>query len=316
MSKITTMLSTVNTKISKVTGKTGLIIQKKSPEILLILGVGSFVGTVVLASQATLKADDVLKYHKKKLNDMKDAYDYAQESEDENIDYDADLYRQDLFVQNSHTIVHLAKLYAPAIAMGTFSIACILTSRNIMQKRYLGVVAAYNAVSTAFDEYRRRVIEEQGELMDRHYRYGTELETITTEVIGEDGKKKKVKELVEKAGTELKLPSDVAVFFDHSNKNWDKNPNFSMMFLRAQQNIANDILHTRGHIFLNEVYDMLGFPHTQAGSVLGWVMGMGDDYVDFGLYDPENENTRRFVNGTYDSILLDFNHDGVIFDKI
>lgn len=306
------ILTTITKKTSMITGKAGLVIQKKNPEILLGFGVLGFVGTVILASKATLEADKVLAHHRKKLSDMKDAYDIAQK--DEEFSYDDELYKRDLILQNVHTGVDLVKLYGPAIALGTISLACILTSRNILQKRYLGVVSAYNAVSLAFDEYRQRVREEAGELMDRHYRYGTELDTITSEVVGEDGKKKKVKEIVEKIGSGI--PSDVAVFFDRSNPNWDRNPNLSLMFLRAQQNMANDILHTRGHIFLNEVYDMLGFDHTQGGAVLGWVMGEGDDFVDFGLYDPENENNRRFINGTYDSILLDFNHDGVIWDKI
>lgn len=306
------IIAVVTKKASMVTGRTGLIIQKKSPEILLGIGIIGFVGTVVLASKATLAADEVLKHHRKKLGDMKEAYDVSQIDSD--LSYDVDLYKRDLLVQNTHTVVDLAKLYGPAIAVGTISLACILTSRNIMQKRYLGVVSAYNALSLAFEEYRQRVRNEAGELMDRHYRYGTELEEVVTETITEDGKKKKSKKLVEIQGSGL--PSGVAVFFDKSNPNWDPNPQFSLMFLRAQQNMANDILHTRGHIFLNEVLDMLGFEHTQEGAVLGWIMGAGDDFVDFGLYDPENENNRRFINGTYDAILLDFNHDGPIWDKI
>ena len=113
-----------------------------------------------------------------------------------------------------------------------------------------------------------------------------------------------------------KQTDDSCRFFDSSNPNWDKNPTFSMMWLRGQQNILNDILHTRGHVFLNEVYDALGFPHTPQGAVLGWIDGEGDNCIDFGLYDPNKENVRRFVNGVDNVIMLEFNHDGVIWDKI
>ena len=184
-----------------------------------------------------------------------------------------------------------------------------------MQKRYLGVVAAYNGVSAAFEEYRKRVRDEYGEGLDKHFRYGTMYEELP--VYDENGKKTKEKEQVEKTETGMVIPNDDSCrFFDSSNPNWDKNPTFSMMWLRGQQNILNDILHTRGHVFLNEVYDALGFPHTPQGAVLGWIDGEGDDCIDFGLYDPNKESVRRFVNGVDNVIMLEFNHDGVIWDKI
>lgn len=312
------MLEKMNKSISKFAGRTSLKVQKYSPEILLGLGVASFIGTVVLACKATLSADETIHFRKKKIEEIHNAKEGADnEVVDENGDvvvYDDDLYKHDLKVQYGKMVLEIGKEYAPAIAVGAFSLTCIFTSRNIMQKRYLGVVAAYNAVSTAFYEYRERVRAEEGEIMDRHYRYGTELETIETTVVDENGKKKKVEEVKEKTGT-LKIPNDdTARYFDESNPQWDPNPEFSMMFLRGQQNYLNDVLHTRGHVFLNEVYDALGFPHTQIGSVTGWVMGCGDDFIDLGLYDYENSS--KFVNGNDNHILLTFNHDGCIWDKI
>ena len=61
---------------------------------------------------------------------------------------------------------------------------------------------------------------------------------------------------------------------------------------------------------------MLGIPRSQAGAVVGWVLGEGDDYIDFGMFDGNNMATRDFVNGYERSILLDFNVDGVIYDLI
>nr|DAF70167.1 MAG TPA: hypothetical protein [Caudoviricetes sp.] len=308
-------LSKVSTSAAKFAGKAEFTIKKNSPEILLGAGIVGFVGTIVLACRATCRADEVLEFHRRKIKDINDAKEIADADPEGEMSYDIEIYRQDKAIRYLKTTGSLAKLYAPTIAVGTLSLACILTSRNIMQKRYLGVVAAYNGVSAAFEEYRKRVRDEYGEGLDKHFRYGTTYDELP--VYDENGKKTKEKEQVEKTETEMVIPNDDSCrFFDSSNPNWDKNPTFSMMWLRGQQNILNDILHTRGHVFLNEVYDALGFPHTPQGAVLGWIDGEGDNCIDFGLYDPNKESVRRFVNGVDNVIMLEFNHDGVIWDKI
>ena len=308
-------LSKVSTSAAKFAGKAEFTIKKNSPEILLGAGIVGFVGTIVLACRATCRADEVLEFHRRKIKDIEDAKEIADADPEGEMSYDIEIYRQDKAIRYLKTTGNLAKLYAPTVAVGALSLACILTSRNIMQKRYLGVVAAYNGLSAAFEEYRKRVRDEYGEGLDKHFRYGTTYEELP--VYDENGKKTKEKEQVEKTETGMVMQTDDSCrFFDSSNPNWDKNPAFSMMWLRGQQNILNDILHTRGHVFLNEVYDALGFPHTPQGAVLGWIDGEGDNCIDFGLYDQNKENVRRFVNGVDNVIMLEFNHDGVIWDRL
>ena len=308
-------LSKVSTSAAKFAGKAEFTIKKNSPEILLGAGIVGFVGTIVLACRATCRADEVLEFHRRKIKDIEDAKEIADADPEGEMSYDIEIYRQDKAIRYLKTTGNLAKLYAPTVAVGALSLACILTSRNIMQKRYLGVVAAYNGLSAAFEEYRKRVRDEYGEGLDKHFRYGTTYEELP--VYDENGKKTKEKEQVEKTETGMVMQTDDSCrFFDSSNPNWDKNPAFSMMWLRGQQNILNDILHTRGHVFLNEVYDALGFPHTPQGAVLGWIDGEGDNCIDFGLYDQNKENVRRFVNGVDNVLMLEFNHDGVIWDRI
>lgn len=310
-------LANVNTTLAKKAGRAELMLKKNSPEILLGVGIVTFIGTVVTACRATLRADEVLEYHKKKMKDIHDAKEIADQNPEDELVYDDQLYRQDVGFQYLKTAGKMAKLYVPTVALGTVSLACILTSRNIMQKRYLGVVSAYNGLLSVHEMYRKRVREEYGEDMDKHFRYGTEYGTETIVDVDENGKKTKTKVKTENTDQGLIIPdSDTCRFFDSSNPNWDRNPNFSMMFLRGQQNYLNDLLHTRGHVFLNEVYDALGFDHTPQGGVLGWIDGEGDDCIDFGLYDPNKEEVRRFVNGLDNVILLEFNHDGVILDRI
>lgn len=300
-------LQNVNSSVSKFAGRTGLKIQKYSPEILMVIGGVGFVGTVILACKETLKADQVLDEHARLMEKIEESKEMAAELQEE---YDE---KKNKTIVYAKTAAGFAKLYAPAVAVGSLSLACILVSNNIMKKRYLGAVAAYNAVSGAFETYRSRVREELGDEKDQQFRYGIKKETIETEVVDGKGKAKTKKEEVEVING---MPSQYARYFDASCPNWDENPEFCLSFLRAQETIATNMLTARGHVFLNEVYEMLGLPHTQAGAVVGWVYGNGDNCVDFGLYDPNNESARRFINGKENVILLDFNVDGVILDLI
>ena len=66
---------------------------------------------------------------------------------------------------------------------------------------------------------------------------------------------------------------------------------------------------------------MLGIPKTAAGQIVGWVYDeehpIGDNFIDFGIYDDKrNEQVRDFVNGRERSILLDFNVDGNILGSL
>jgi len=223
-------------------------------------------------------------------------------------------YKKDLTVTYVQTGLSFVKLYAPAVTLGVASICCILGAHNIMKKRNVAIVAAYKAVEGSFKDYRRRVVSEFGEDKDRQFRYGINHETVTEVENDEDGKAKKVKKIVESA--DPNHYSQYARFFDEACTNWSKTPEYNALFLKAQQNYANDMLHAKGHLFLNEVYDLLGVPRSQAGAVTGWLMGNGDDFVDFGIYNLNSEAARDFVNGYERSILLDFNVDGVIFDMI
>lgn len=309
--KVKNMLKKVGTAVSKKCGRTGLKVKKYAPEIWLGVGIATFGGALILAGKETLEAQEVLKEHQKMMHQIEEAKRLAEELND------PDRYTEDKEVSDKKkaylkTTVNMVKTYAPVVAAAGLSLACIMTSRNILHGRYTGALAAYDALSGTFKAYRKRVKDEYGDLMDRHFLYGTEL--TTEPILDENGKKTKEKRMVESINTD-ELSDEFSVWFDEGNVNWDPDPQFSKMFLRGMQNMANDVLHSRGHIFMNEVYDLLGFKHTTAGSVTGWIMGAGDDYVDFGLSD-DDKTTRRFVNGKENIYLLNFNHDGIIYNKI
>ena len=299
-------------------GRGGLILKKYSPEILTAAGVIGTVGSTVLACKATLKVEDILDEAKKKSNLINAVHDGEIEVDAEYTDKD---YSKDLLVNRTQTAVKLIKLYGPAISLGALSITAILGGQHILRKRNVAVMAAYKLCEESFNNYRSRVKDELGEDKDRQFYYGMTEETVKDKVKSKDGKTKTVTKKVEKAPDHLY--SQYARFFDEANINWDKSPEQNMYFLKMVQNQMNDKLKARGHVFLNEVYDALGFDRSEAGQLVGWVwnkdntaMEAGDGYIDFGIFDGNDYAKRAFVNGDERSILLDFNIDGMIYDLI
>ena len=188
--------------------------------------------------------------------------------------------------------------------------ACVLTSHKILRKRNMALAAAYATVDRSFKEYRGRVVERFGEELDRELKYNIKAKQVEETVVNEDGTETVVTKTVN--AVDPTQYSEYARFFDDGCIGWEKNPEYNLMFVRQVQNWANERLKSRGYLFLNEVYEMFGFPMTEAGQVVGWVYDkeIGDGFVDFGVYDLYNEKARDFVNGRERVILLDFNVDG------
>lgn len=286
---------------------------KHSPEVLLVAGVVGGVCATVMACKATLHADEVLDEHAEKMEKVKGAIKIAET--DEYVEYDITNAKKDTFIIYTQTFVNFIKLYGPSLAVGAVSLACVLSSWGIMRKRYIGAVAAFNGVSEAFKRYRQAVIEDQGVEADKVYFAGRK----PTLIRDEDGRVagKSYESNTNVVDAERSECSQYARWFDKRSLEFEEgNPEYNLLFLKAQQNIANNMLRARGHLFLNEVYDLLGIPRSAAGAVVGWVMGLGDNFVDFGIWTSEEEVSKRFINGYSDSILLDFNVDGVIYDLI
>ena len=209
------------------------------------------------------------------------------------------------------TAVKVAKLYAPSIAVGVVSIGAIFASNNIMRKRNVALGAAYATVDRAFKDYRNRVVDRFGEELDKELRYNLKTKEVKETVEDENGKKKTVKRNIKYMDSAM--PSEFAVIYDDGCAGWTKDPEDNKFFLIQQQRYANERLKRRGYLSLNEVYELLGFPSTKAGQVVGWLYDCkdpnykGDNFVDFGLYNVDCEPNRDFVNGYERNIILDFN---------
>ena len=295
--------------VNGVASKTVMKLKKHSPEILVVAGIAGTVVSAVLACKATTKVAEILDETKGTLDTIHEGMETGAINGQEYTTEDG---KKDTVVVYAQTGMKLAKLYGPAIILGTLSITSILASNNILRKRNVALGAAYAAIDKSFKEYRGRVIERFGEQDDTELKYGIKAKKFEEiEVDPETGKEKKVKKTVMVADPNLQ--SDYAVYFDSKSRNYETNPDYNRMFLKAQQAFANDKLQTRGHLFLNEVLDDLDLPRTPAGQIVGWTKDGPDGYVNFRIVEVERETE----DGRHEpALLLDFNVEGNIWEKM
>lgn len=293
--------------------KAGFQLKKHSPEILVVAGVVGAVASAVMACKATLKVNEVLETTKTDIEKIHEATEKG--VTEAGKPYTQDDCKKELAIVYVRTAVEFAKLYGPAVILGSLSIAGILASNNILRKRNIALAAAYTAVDNGFKEYRDRVIDRFGKELDRELKYNLKTKEIEETVINEDGSETTVKKTVEVTDGDL-VSSPYAFIYDDGCKGWTKDPELNKFFLMECQQFANIKLKEQGYLFLNDVLDMVGIHKTTMGHVVGWVYdpehGHGDNYVDFGIFDVHNERKRAFVNGYERNVILDFNVDGDI----
>ena len=310
----TELISTLSRSFHKV----GFKFKKHSPEILAVTGVVGIVTSAVMACKATTKVSDIV-------NEAKETVDKIHESVGKGLhtsdgeEYTEEVAKKDLTIVYAQTGLKFVKLYGPSVALGIASIACLLGSNHILRKRNLALAAALTNVATSFKEYRGRLVDRFGKDVDRELRFGIKAKEVEETVVDKDGNETTVTKTVEVVDPNT-AHSLYSIVFCEGNTGWTRNAELNKVFLIQQQNWANDKLKMNGVLTLNEVYDMVGAPRTAYGQIAGWVWTedgtIGDNFVDFGLFDVNNEKACDFINGREKSIILDFNCIGNILDYI
>lgn len=297
-------------KMNELLNKTGFCLKKHSPEILLVAGVVGTVVSTVMACRATTKLSGILNETKEDLDKI---HKYADNS-DNAEKYSAEDAKKDTAIVYKDAGLKLIKLYGPAVLVSAMSISSILAAHGVLRKRNAGLSAALSATAASFKEYRSRVVERFGKEADYQLRHNIRSEKTEDTVTDENGKEKKVKKTVEVADPGA---SDFVKYFTRSNPYWENTPEYIDMFLRSQQNYANDRLRVMGHLTLNEVYDMLGFKPTKAGMVVGWIYNPvnphGDNFVEF---DVKKVHLPDEKGGYDEAYAIDFNVDGDIYNEM
>lgn len=302
------------TKASQILVKTKLGIKKHSPEILVATGIGTGIVAAIIACKQTIKANNIIAEAQKNLQNIEDAKELAANNEAEYTEENEQADRKYIAIQ---TTVGMVKTYALPVGLGILSITCILAGHHILKKRNVALAAAYSALSTDFMNYRKRVADKYGKDVDFMLKNGLEKQIIANKVI--DPETGEVKETKEEALTYEgdKLSQYARVFDEVGSTQWTPSADHNRAFLLMEQNYFNERIRTRGYIFLNEVYERLGFRPTKAGSVVGWVYQNADyEGIDFGIFTAHTQKAAEFLEGTEPSIILDFNVQGDILSLV
>lgn len=94
--------------------------------------------------------------------------------------------------------------------------------------------------------------------------------------------------------------------FDISNMNWHNNPDYNQTFIKIQEQWMNDRLRAVGYLFLNEVYEALGFPRSAQGQLVGWFRKPYSNFVEIEIVDDAPDF----------GFVLMFNPDGIIYNQL
>lgn len=305
-------------KVTRSLHKVGFKLKKHSPEILVVTGVIGVVTSTVMACKATTKVNDIVTESKETIDKIHDCVGKGLHTSD-GEEYTQEVANKDLVIVYTQTAWKFVKLYGPSVLLGAASIGCMVGSNRILRKRNVALAAALTTVEKSFKDYRGRVIDRFGKDLDRELRFGIKAKEVQETVADENGNETTVTKTVEVVDPNT-AHSLYSIVFCEGNNGWTKNAELNKVFLIRQQNWANDKLRLRGYLTLNEVYEMVGAPTTAYGQIAGWVYtedgSVGDNFVDFGIFDVTNEKACDFVNGRERSIILDFNCIGNILEYI
>lgn len=282
---------------TRLAGSARLFFRKHGPAVLTAAGVTGFAATTYLVGRAVLKAQEPVKELRLKTEELA-----SRELDGNYTRKDQTRELSQVWIQDG---LKIARIFAPAVTTGSASVFCVIAAHGMMNRQRAALAAAYAVLDTGFRAYRQRVYDELGPEKELElYRGIRKIQKL--DASGDP---------VEACEIDMDdvLPSPYSKFFDETNPNWSRTPEYNLLFLRSKQNYANDRLRAHGFVFLNEVYEELGMERTQAGQEVGWKLrGNHDGFVDFGIYQIGDDSSRAFVNGLEAAILLDFNVDGVI----
>ena len=234
--------------LSKIAGSVQRSLAKHAPEILLGVGIGGMLTTVVLSVKATPKALKSIEERKLEL------------FEEEKLGYDDE--QNKIESLPALEVVKVCwKYYIPATTAFALSTACLIGASSIRSKRYAALATAYKLSETALTEYQDKVVETIGPKKEQAIRDDIDKDTVaknpasTSEIIVTGNGKTRCYDKLSGRYFESDIES-----------------------IRKAENTLNKRLMDEMYISLNEFYWELGLSSTDLGDEMGW-------NIDHGLID-------------------------------
>lgn len=220
---------------------------KKSPEILIGLGVAGMITTTVLAVKATPKALELIEAEKRKQNCDKD-------------------YTDDRITKLKpvEVVKTTWKCYIPAVVTGAVSIACLIGSNSVNARRNAALATAYKLSETALSEYKEKVVEEIGEQKEKIIR-----EKINQDHVDKNPASKSTIVITNNGDT---------LCYDGVSGRYFKS---SINTIEKAINNLNRTMNYDMYVSLSEFYDELGLEHTDVSDQLGWNLDDGLLEIEF-----------------------------------
>jgi len=296
---------------------------KHAPAIMMGVGMVTIGAGVVMACRSTLKVDDILERHKDLLENARSLPD--QVNPVDNTEIDEKTVRKEVAKVYGHTALSIAKLYALPAGLIVTGYFLSISGFVKLHKYAAGVTAAYDTLLISHNKLKKAVIDDQGVEKYHEYMYGKgKKKTVEAKTVNDDGEEiyKNTQAIIMEDGREIPLSGYAQLYARGISKQWDANEWYNRTYINGRMEMLTVKLIDRGHVFLNEAYEALGFPHTKEGSVIGWIYDPSDpdsvDHVEFDVHEvwlPEvNKDDKPIYEVAY---YIDFpNLSGVILDKI
>ena len=233
----------------------GAMVSRRSPEILVGIGIAGMCTTVVLAVKATPKALELIEDEKNRQN-----YELCKEARSNSHDS-----CNQIDQLKPVDVVKVAwKLYVPAAVTGVFSIACIIGASSKYARRNAALATAYKLSETALTEYKDKVVETIGEKKEKTVRDKVAKDKV------ENNPVTKNEVIITEKGNTLCYETISGRYFRSDIEKIKRAVN------ELNRQMLNDM-----YISLSEFYDEIGLSHIKNSDELGWNLDGGLIDIDF-----------------------------------
>ena len=296
-------------------------LKQATPDILVAAGVAASVAAAVGFCRQSRKAIPFIDKYRENIEKIRCAHEDAKDP-DSAVSYDDKTYRKDVIEETVKTAGKLGSIYIVPIALEVVSIGCFIGSHGMMKENNAAIAAAYAGIAGELKGLHDRIIERYGEAVDAELTHGIEIVEEKSIDPATGSEITEYKAVSKRDWNDPNYYSPYARYYDETVSRWTDMPEHNHTWLVELEHLANVRLQRQGYLFLNDVYDMIGFERSEAGQVVGWTYSRsgnnpyGDNRVSFGLDRVDRPGVRDFINERTPYVLLDFNVDGKILNVL